>query len=410
MSSGDIAWVLISTALVMLMTPAVGFFYGGMSGRKNVVSVLMQSLVILCLVTVQWVTIGYSLAFGPDVGGIIGSLQWFGLSGVGFQPEPAYAATVPHQAFMLFQAMFAVIAPALIIGSFVGRIRFGAFVIFTLLWTTFVYDPLAHWVWGNGGWLRSLGALDFAGGTVVHISAGLSALAAAMVVGKRSGVKIGDVSPHNVPMILLGAALLWFGWFGFNGGSALAANGLAVNAVVVTTASAATAALASTGIGWARTGKTDLLSGATGAVAGLVAITPASGFVNVPAALAIGLGAGAVCHFAIAARIKMGLDDTLDVWACHGMGGIWGALATGLLASKAVNPAGADGALFGNLAQLGVQSLAVIVTCAFSFGATFGILKLLDATIGLRVARQEESVGLDIMHHGTEAYGPHVQG
>ncbi|MEW6143071.1 MAG: ammonium transporter [Chloroflexota bacterium] len=407
MNAGDTAWVLISAALVMLMTPAVGFFYGGVAGRKNVVNILAQSFIVLCLVSIQWFVLGYSLAFGPDVGGLIGNLKWLGLQGVGLEPNPDYAATIPHQAFMAFQGMFAVITPALIIGSFVGRFRAAAFVAFVLLWTTLVYDPIAHWVWGNGGWLRSLGALDFAGGTVVHIGAGVSALAAALAVGKSSGTKIGELMPHNVPLFLLGAILLWFGWFGFNGGSALAANGLAVNAFVVTGASAAMAGLTWTVVSWIKTGKVDLIGGATGSVAGLVAITPASGFVGVPAALAIGFGAAIVCYFAVVFRIKLGLDDTLDVWACHGVGGTWGALATGVFASLAVNPAGADGLLFGNPTQLGIQALAVIATWTFAFGATFGILKAINATIGIRVSEAEERIGLDLMEHGVEAYTGH---
>lgn len=404
--SGDTAWVLASAALVMLMTPAVGFFYGGMAGRKNALSVLMQSLIILAFISVQWVLWGYSLAFGPDKGSIIGGLEWVGLRGVGLEPNPDYAATIPHQAFMIFQAMFAIITPALIIGGFVGRLKFSAFFVFVLLWTTFVYDPVAHWVWGTGGWLRSLGALDFAGGTVVHITAGVSALAAALVIGKRSDSKVGEVVPHNVPMVLLGAVLLWFGWFGFNAGSALGAGGLATSAFVVTNTSAAMAALTWVFLSWIHTGKIDLLGGATGAVAGLVAITPASGFVSPLSALLIGIGAGVFPYYAISFRIKRGLDDTLDVWACHGIGGTWGAIATGLFASKAVNAAGNNGLFFGNPAQLGVQVLTVAIIWAFAFVATFVILKAIKAVMGLRTSLTEERIGLDITQYGGEAYNP----
>ena len=402
--SGDTAWVLASAALVMIMTPAVGFFYGGMTGRKNAISVLMQSLVILALISVQWVLWGYSLAFGPDHAGIIGGLDWLGLSGVGLSPYPAYSATIPHQAFMIFQAMFAVVTPALIIGCFVGRMKFSAFIVFTLLWATLVYDPLAHWVWGAGGWLRSLGALDFAGGVVVHISAGVSALAAALVIGERSASKPGELMPHNVPLVLLGATLLWFGWFGFNAGSALGAGSLATSAFVVTNTSAASAALTWIFLGWIRTGKVDSLGGATGAVAGLAAITPASGFVSPLAAIVIGIGAGILPYYAIQFRIKRRLDDTLDVWACHGVGSTWGVLATGLFASTAINAAGGNGLFFGNPAQLGVQAIAVVITWAFAFTATFIILKAMKAVMGLRATLREELIGLDITQYGGEAY------
>ncbi|MBI4294608.1 MAG: ammonium transporter [Chloroflexi bacterium] len=404
--SGDTVWVLISAALVMVMTPAVGFFYGGMAGRKNVISVLMQTFAILALIGVQWVLWGYSLAFGPDKAGLIGGLDWLGLRGVGLEPNVDYAATIPHQAFMIFQAMFAIITPALIVGCFVGRMKFSAFIVFTLLWATIVYDPVAHWVWGIGGWLRSLGALDFAGGTVVHVTAGVSALAASLAIGRRSESKIGELVPHNVPMVLLGAILLWFGWFGFNAGSALGANGLAASAFVVTNTAAAMAALTWVFLSWINTGKVDPLGGATGAVAGLVAITPASGFVSPLFALLIGIGAGVFPYYAIRFRIRRRLDDTLDVWACHGIGGTWGALATGLFASKAVNAAGGDGLFFGNPAQLGVQALAVAVTWVFAFAATFGILKAINVIMGLRVSERAERVGLDLAQYGGEAYNP----
>jgi len=353
---------------------------------------------------VQWMLWGYSLAFGPDHAGIIGGLDWLGLAGVGLDPYPAYSATIPHQAFMIFQAMFAIVTPALIIGCFVGRMKFGAFIVFILLWATLVYDPVAHWVWGVGGWLRSLGALDFAGGTVVHITAGVSALAAALVVGERSESQIGELVPHNMPMVLLGAFLLWFGWFGFNAGSALGAGGLAVSAFVVTNTAAATAALTWIFMGWMQTGKVDPLGGATGAVAGLAAVTPASGFVSPLAAIIIGIVAGILPYYAIQFRIKRRLDDTLDVWACHGIGSTWGVLAAGLFATTAINAAGNNGLFFGNPAQLGIQALAVVVTWIYAFVVTFVILKVIKAVMGLRTSVSEERIGLDIAQYGGEAY------
>ncbi|MGN6756769.1 MAG: ammonium transporter, partial [Thermomicrobiales bacterium] len=332
-NAGDTAWVLLSAALVMLMTPALGFFYGGLVRRKNVLATIMHSFFMLALISVQWVLWGYSLSFGPDHGGLIGGLNWLGLHGVGGAPNPDYAPTVPHSAFMIFQGMFAVITPALITGSFAERKRFKAFVIFSLAWATFVYAPIAHWVWGTGGWLRQLGALDFAGGTVVHISSGVSALVAATVLGKRVGFGKEPMDPHDLTMTVLGAALLWFGWFGFNAGSALGANALAANAFVVTNVSAGMAALTWMTVSWLRHGQPSVLGAAAGAVAGLVAITPAAGFVDPSAAIAIGFGAGIICFFAVE-LLKKRVDDALDVFAVHGVGGIWGALATGIFAQK----------------------------------------------------------------------------
>ncbi|MBI2865728.1 MAG: ammonium transporter [Chloroflexi bacterium] len=402
--TGDTAWLLASAALVMLMTPALGFFYGGLVRRKNVLATIMQSFIILALISVQWVLWGYSLAFGPDKGGIIGGLDWLGLSGVGLEPNPDYAPTVPHQAFMIFQAMFAIITPALITGAFAERKRFKAFIFFTLLWATFVYDPLAHWVWGTGGWLRALGALDFAGGTVVHISSGVSALVAALVLGRRLGFGKESMDPHDSTMTVLGASLLWFGWFGFNAGSALTSGGLATNAFVVTNTAAAMGAITWMTVSWIHTGRPSAIGAAMGAVAGLVAITPASGFVNVQGAVLIGLGAGILPYLAIQLRNLLRIDDALDVWACHGIGGTWGAIATGLFATTAVNAAGANGLLFGNPRQLGVQLLAVAVTWAYAAGATFVILKVIDLVIGLRVKEHEEVAGLDESQHGEVAY------
>ena len=404
-SAGDTAWVLTAAALVMVMTPAVGFFYGGMVTSKNVVSVIKQSLLILGIVSIQWVVVGYSLVFGHDIGGVIGGLNFFGLSGVGYAPNAAYAATIPQLAFMVFQAMFAIITPALIIGSFVERIRFRTLVLFVILWSTLVYDPIAHWVWGMGGWLHNLGALDFAGGTVVHISAGFAGLAAAMVIGKRRTYRQGEaISSNNVPFVLLGAALLWFGWFGFNAGSALAASPLSVSAFVVTNTAAAAAALTWMVLSWAENKKPSAMATATGAVCGLVAITPASGFVGPVASIAIGVIAGVVTYVMLLFRNKKTrIDDTLDVWAAHGMGGLTGAILTGVFAEKAINSAGNNGLLFGNPSQLWTQLLAVAVTLSYSFVVTFILLKLLTP-MGLRVSSKEEAEGLDLAVHGEEGY------
>lgn len=403
MNPGDLAWVLLASSLVMLMTPAVGLFYGGMVRRKNVLSTIMMSFTALILVTIQWVIVGYSLAFGPDIGHWIGSLDWFGLAGVSMHQPSAYATTIPHLAFMLFQMKFAIITPALITGAFVERIRFSAFIIFTLLWTTLVYDPVAHWVWGVGGWLRNLGALDFAGGTVIHITAGAAALAVALVIRKRKGYGRIAMEPANVLLTLLGAILLWFGWFGFNGGSALAANGLAVHALVTTNIAAAAAALMWMLLSWRRS-RPSVIEVATGAVAGLVAITPACGYVGVSAALVIGAVASVIAYYCIRWRNHMQIDESLDVWACHGMAGTWGALATGLFACKAINPAGGDGLFYGNPSLFGVQLISVLVAWAFSFTATYLLALGLNRWHGLSVGIPEEEVGLDMSQHGEEVY------
>lgn len=402
-NSGDTAWILISTALVMLMTPAVGFFYAGMVRKKNALSTLTMSFVILALISVQWVLIGYTLSFGPSVGGFIGSLKWMGLTMVGQNPNADYAATIPHLAFMIFQMMFAAITVALIVGSVVERMKFSAFLIFSLVWATLVYDPIAHWVWGVGGWLRNLGALDFAGGTVVHVNAGISALALVLILGKRKGYGKDNMEPHNIPFVVLGAALLWFGWFGFNGGSALAANGLATSAFVVTNVAAAAAGITWLLLAW-RERKPSALGFATGAVVGLVAITPASGFVTPLAALAIGAIAATCSYYAIKLRMKLRVDESLDVLGCHGVGGMVGALLTGVFASKAVNAAGANGLLYGNPKLLLIQAAAVGITIVYAFTATLVIAKVIDLTIGLRVAEKEEDVGLDMSQHAETAY------
>jgi len=403
--TGDTAWVLISAALVMLMTPGLAFFYGGLVRRKNMLSVLMQCLMILCLVSLQWVLFGYSLSFGPDKGSLIGGLEWLGLKGVGMEPNADYAATIPHQVFMMFQMMFAVITPALIIGAFAERMKFSAFCVFVLLWATLVYDPVAHWVWGVGGFLRKSGALDFAGGTVVHINAGMTALAAALVLGRRQGYPNGISPPHNLPFAVLGAALLWFGWFGFNAGSALGAGGLASNAFTVTHLAAAAAGVTWALLDWLKHKKPTTLGMITGVVAGLVAITPASGFVTPMGAICIGIGAGVFPWLAVTyIKGALNYDDSLDAFGVHGIGGMWGALATGIWASKAVNPAGADGLLYGNPMQFWVQTKAAVITMAYSFMVGVILLNLVDIVMKLRVSEHEERVGLDLTQHREGAY------
>jgi Amt family ammonium transporter len=410
-NSGDNAFVIVSAALVLLMTPALALFYGGMARRKNVLSVIMHSFVIIGLVSVQWVLFGYSLAFGPDHGHLIGALNWLGLKGVGQLPFADYAATIPHQTFMAFQLMFAIITVALITGAFAERMRFPAFVLFALLWTTLVYDPLAHWVWGVGGWIRKMGALDFAGGTVVHISSGISALVAAIFIGKRKGYGREPMLPHNLPMTVLGAGLLWFGWFGFNAGSALGANGLAGSAFIVTHIAAASAALSWVFAEWVRHGKPTVLGVASGCIAGLVAITPASGFVDPVSAILIGLVAGILCFFGVSVvKAKFGYDDALDVFGVHGLGGTWGALATGLFASTKINPAGANGLFYGNPEQLFIQLFSVVATVVFAGLLTLIILKLVRLVTPLRVSPAEEEQGLDLSLHGENAYEDFVMG
>jgi Amt family ammonium transporter len=404
MNSGDTTFVLISAALVMLMTPGLALFYGGMVRGKNVLGTIMQSFIILALITLEWVLWGYSMSFGPDHGGIIGGLGWFGLNGVGMDPSPNYGPTIPHLTFMIFQCMFAVITPALITGAFAERMKFTAFLLFTLLWATFVYNPLAHWVWGAGGWMGKMGAMDFAGGTVVHISSGFSALAAAFIVGKRLGFGSTAYIPHNLPMTITGAALLWFGWFGFNAGSALAANGLAASAFVVTHIASSVAALSWLLMEWFHKGKPTTLGAASGAVAGLVAITPASGFVGPVSAIIIGALAGMICYGGVLLKSKFRYDDSLDVVGIHGLGGTWGALATGLFASKAVNEAGSNGLFFGHPGQLLTQVVSVIVTMVFAFVMTLIILKFVDAVIGIRVHEEEEEKGMDISLHDERGY------
>ncbi len=404
MNTGDTAWLLVSAALVMLMTPGLALFYGGMVRSKNVLGTIMQSFIVIGLISVEWALVGYGLAFGPDHGGVIGDLSWAGLSGVGLAPNPDYAATVPHLAFMAFQMMFAVITPALITGAFAERFRFSTFVVFMLLWALLVYNPVAHWVWGVGGWIRNLGALDFAGGTVIHITSGISALAAALVVGKRKGFGADNMAPHNLPMTVLGAAILWFGWFGFNAGSALAAGELSSGAFVATHLAASAATLSWVFVEWMHRGKPTVLGAASGCVAGLVGITPGAGFVTPMAAIVIGLGAGALCYGAIMMKGRFGYDDSLDVVGVHFVGGMFGALATGLFATKAVNPAGADGLFHGNPKLFLVQALAAGIAMAYAFCVSYGLLVLLDRTMGLRVDPEHESMGLDLSQHGEAGY------
>ncbi|MGA2914966.1 MAG: ammonium transporter [Sedimentisphaerales bacterium] len=402
--SGDTAWVLISTALVMIMTPGLAFFYGGLVRRKNYLSILMQCFIALAALSIQWVLIGYSLSFAPS-NGFWGGFKWFGLNGVGFEPYASYSATIPHQAFMIFQAMFAIITPALIIGAFAERMKFSAFLVFLLLWATFVYDPIAHWVWGVGGWLRNLGVLDFAGGTVVHINAGIAALVTALIIGKRSCHDKYAVAPHNLPFSVLGAAMLWFGWFGFNAGSALGANGLAVNAFVVTNTAAAAAALTWAIIDWMLNGSPTMLGTISGAVAGLVAITPAAGFVGIGGAIGIGVIVSILCFIAVSfIKHKFHYDDSLDAFGVHGIGGMWGAIATGIFATKAVNSASANGLLAGNPKQLLIQLAATAATVIYSLIATYIIYKLVDIIIGVRVTDNDEAVGLDLTQHNERAY------
>ena len=402
-NAADTVFVLFATTLVMLMTPGLAFFYGGMVRRKNVLSVLMQCFVILCLLSVQWMFFGYSLSFGPAKG-FWGGFGWVGLRDVGLAPYVEYSATIPHQAFMIFQAMFAIITPALIIGSCAERMKFSAFLVFTLLWSTFVYDPLAHWVWGAGGWLKNMGVLDFAGGIVVHASAGIAALVMTIVMGKRKNLEH-TPSPHNLPLVVLGTGLLWFGWFGFNAGSALAANGLAVSTFVATNAAAASAGLSWAILEWVRNGKPTVFGIVTGSIAGLATITPASGFVTMPSAVIIGVCASVVCFIGIAViKPKFGYDDSLDAFGVHGLGGILGTLAVGLFASKAVNAAGADGLFLGNPRQILIQLFGVIAAVVYVFIATFIIYKLVDVFFGMRVKEKEELIGLDLTQHHERAY------
>jgi len=404
-NAGDTAWMLISTAMVMLMTPGLAFFYGGMVRRKNALSTIMMSFMTLGLIGVLWVLYGYSLVFGNDIGGFIGGGNFLALMNVGQDPSSVYATTVPHYTFAAYQMMFAIITVALITGAVVERVKFASIVVFALVWFTLVYIPVAHWVWGSGGWLAKLGALDFAGGTVVHITAGVSALSLAILLGPRRDYQNTSIlAPHNVPYIVIGAGLLWFGWFGFNAGSALSSGGLASSAFIATNTAAAAAALTWMFLSWFFHRPT--VSGiAIGAVAGLVAVTPAAGFISPIMGIPIGIGVSLISFFVMKLRNRSGTDDSLDVFACHGVGGTWGAIATGIFASASVNPAGADGLIHGNWVLLGKQALAVVAVWAFAFALTWIIGKVIESTMGLRVSETEENVGLDISQHGESAYG-----
>jgi len=405
MDSGDTTWIFVSTALVLLMTPGLALFYGGMVRKKNVLSTYMMSFALMGVIGILWLFYGYSLSFAPDLVGLIGKLDFIGLMNVGQEPSGTYATTVPHLAFMMFQGMFAIITVALWSGGIVERVRFSSFLILAVLWFTVVYCPLTHWVWGDGGWLAELGVLDFAGGIVVHISAGMSALALAFLVGRRKGFTEGEpMEPHNIPMVVLGTGLLWFGWFGFNAGSALTAGGTAINAFVATFASGSAGAVTWMLLAW-RDRRPSALGIATGAVAGLAAVTPAAGFVHPMVGVLIGIGASVIGYYCILWRTKKGIDESLDVWAVHGMGGIWGTLMVGVFASNSINPGIRDGLIWGGGEQFVDQLIGVVVVVGFAFAATLCLGKIVDIIFGLRVSDDEEVVGLDISQHGERAYG-----
>ena len=405
LNTGDTCWVLVSAALVLLMTPGLAFFYGGLVRRKNMLSVLMQCLMIMCIISLQWVLVGYSLSFGPDHGSIIGGLEWLGLRGVGLTPNSDYASTIPHQLFMMFQMMFAIITPALIIGAFAERMKFSSFCVFSLLWATFIYDPICHWIWGAGGFLKTAGALDFAGGAVVHISAGMTALAAALILGRRQGYPDKVSPPHNLPFAALGAGLLWFGWFGFNAGSALSAGAVASSAFTATHIAGATAGAVWCLLDWLKFKKPTTLGMITGAIAGLAAVTPASGFITPAGAIWIGIGAGIFPWLVVTyLKTKFNYDDTLDAFSVHGVGGIWGTVAAGIWATTEVNPDGANGLLHGNPLQLWIQIKMVLIVAIFSFVGGGILLKFIDLVMKLRVTEHEERVGLDLTQHREGAY------
>lgn len=409
--SGDTSFVLISAAVVLLMTPGLALFYGGLARRKNVLNTIMCSFIALGIISIQWALYGYSLSFGPDVGHLIGNLSWLGLHGVGLEPNPDYSATIPHQAFMVFQMVFAIITPAIISGSVAERMRFPAYLMLLIAWATLIYDPVAHWVWGVGGWIRNLGALDFAGGTVVHIISGASALVASLVIGKRKDYGTEPMIPHNLPMTVIGAGLLWFGWFGFNAGSSLTAGSLTTLVFVNTQLGSAAAMVSWIIFEWIRHGKPTLLGAVSGALAGLVAITPACGFVSAMSAIIIGLMGGAICFFSVSImKAKLGYDDSFDAFGVHGVGGTWGALATGLFACKAVNEAGSDGLFFGNPGQMTAQIIAILASYAIAVVGTYVILKVISLFTKLRASDDEQEIGMDLTQHGEDAYTDFVSG
>ena len=402
--AGDTAFILICAALVLLMTPGLALFYGGMVRRKNVLATLMQSFIMISLITIEWVYLGYTMSFGPDVSGLVGDLSWAGLSGVGAAPNPDYAPAIPHSVFMIFQCMFAVITPALITGAFAERVRFSSFVVFSVVWAVLVYNPVCHWVWGNGGFLKAMGVLDFAGGIVVHLTCGAAALASVMVIGPRKDHGKRQFFPHSLPMTLMGTGLLWFGWFGFNAGSALAADGVAGSAFVATHLGGMAGMAMWCVVEWFYQGKPTTLGAASGAVAGLATITPAAGFVTANSAVLIGLTAGFCCYWAVVLKSRLRFDDSLDVVGIHGLGGVIGTLMAGLLATKSVNPNGADGLFYGNAAQLGIQALGIAVVGAYAFVVSYVILKAVNVFMGLRVTPDNEGIGLDVAEHNEAAY------
>ncbi len=402
-NTGDTAWILVSAALVLLMTPGLAMFYGGMVRSKNVLGTIMHSFIAIAIISVQWVLIGYSLSFGPDINGFIGSLDWFALKGVGVEPSD-YAPTIPHLAFMIYQCMFAIITPALISGAFAERMKFSAYVVFIIAWSTLVYDPVAHWIWGQGGWLGAMGVMDFAGGLVVHLTSGISALVAAIMIGKRANYGTEPMTPHNLPMTVLGAGLLWFGWFGFNAGSALSSGTLSTIALVTTHTAAATATVVWITVEWLHRGKATMFGAATGCIAGLATITPAAGFVSPASSIAIGAAAGIICYIALNSKDRLGYDDSLDAFGVHGVGGTIGTIGAGLLASTAINAAGSDGLFFGNVQTLIIQLKGIGIVAAYSVGVTFVLLKIIEKTIGLRVHDEHELLGLDLSQHSEEGY------
>ncbi len=403
--TGATAWVIAATALVMIMTPALGFFYGGLVRRKNLVATIVQCLMIFSVVSLVWALWGYSLTFGPAYHGLIGTLNDVGLMHVGTAADPRYSTLIPALLYFAFQLKFAAITPALIIGAFAGRVRLKGLLIFIVLWTTLIYGPIAMWIWNPGGWLHMLGVVDFAGGLVVHTSAGVSAIAAALVIGP--GKEAGRESrPNNVPYVILGTAILWFGWFGFNAGSALAANGVAVNALVDTNLAAAAGGVSWMLVDWVSKGRPSAVGMSVGAVCGLAAVTPASGFVNPSAALVIGVVAGVFCNIVASWRARTRLDDSLDVFACHGAGGMWGTLATGLFATTAVNAAGPNGLFYGNPHQALVQLLGIAVVASFAFVGSYVLLRVINIFTPLRAGPKEEDVGLDMAEFGEAAYEP----
>ncbi len=402
--AGDTAFVLVAAALVLLMTPGLALFYGGMVRGKNVLGTILQSFILISLISLEWVYLGYSMSFGPSLGGLTGSLDWAGLAGVGLAPNPDYAPTIPHLAFMIYQCMFAVITPALITGAFAERVRFAPFLVFSLLWAILVYNPVCHWVWGAGGWLKAWGVLDFAGGLVVHLTCGAAALASVIIVGPRREHGKQQMFPHSLPMTLLGTGLLWFGWFGFNGGSALAADGVAVTAFVSTHLGGMAGMAMWTAVEWLHRGKPTTLGAASGAIAGLATITPAAGYVSPNSAVLIGLCAGLVCYLAVLYKARRGFDDSLDVVGIHGVGGLIGSLLLGVFASKAVNPNGADGLLAGNASQLTAQVLGVAVIGAYALVVSYALLKAINIFSPLRVSGMAETEGLDISQHSESAY------